>query len=161
MNKEGLKVDELIGHVGPLLTAAQRKKGILIHALQEAQEEHNYLPEDVLESLAAALDFPAGEVYSIASFYKQFYFQPRGRHVVCVCVGTPCHVRGGGEVLERMEEAFEVSRGGTTPDLSLTLETVGCVGCCGLAPVVTVDGRVVGDVTPKTVQKILDLVEGG
>lgn len=152
-------VAEWIGHVGEVITEAQSRKGVLIHALQLAQEEHNYLPPEALERIAADLDIPVGEVYSTASFYKQFYFEPRGAHVVCVCVGTPCHVRGSGEVLERMEETFGVSRGGTTADLSVTLETVGCVGCCGLAPVVTVDGEVVGDVRSATIERIVAMIE--
>jgi NADH-quinone oxidoreductase subunit E len=160
MKVEELNVDEKIGNVGEVLTAAEKKRGVLIHAFQSIQKEYNYLPEDVLNALSKKLDIPLSEVYSTASFYKHFYFKPRGRNVVCVCVGTACHVRGAGKVLEKIEESFGVKEGETTPDMSLTLETVGCVGCCGLAPVVTVNEEVVGDLNPKKVNEIIKMVEG-
>jgi len=159
MKVEEISVEEKIGHVGTVLTDAQKKRGILIHAFQSIQKEYNYLPEDVLSALSKKLDIPLSEVYSTASFYKHFYFKPRGRNVVCVCVGTACHVRGAGKVLEKIEESFGIKEGETTADMSLTLETVGCVGCCGLAPVVTVNEEVVGDLNPKKVNEIIKMVE--
>jgi len=160
MKVEDIDVNEIIGNVGEVLTGAEKKRGILIHAFQSIQKEYNYLPEDVLRELSKKLDIPLAEVYSTASFYKHFYFKPRGRNVVCVCVGTACHVRGAGKVLEKVEESFGIKEGETTEDMSLTLETVGCVGCCGLAPVVTVNEEVVGDLNPKKVSEIIKMVEG-
>ena len=160
MKVEELNVDEKIGNVGEVLTEAEKKRGVLIHAFQSIQKEYNYLPEDVLNALSKKLDIPLSEVYSTASFYKHFYFKPRGRNVVCVCVGTACHVRGASKVLDKIEESFGVKEGETTPDMSLTLETVGCVGCCGLAPVVTVNEEVVGDLNPKKVNEIIKMDEG-
>ncbi len=160
MKVEELNVDEKIGNVGEVLSEVEKKKGVLIHAFQSIQKEYNYLPEDVLNALSKKLDIPLSEVYSTASFYKHFYFKPRGRNVLCVCVGTACHVRGAGKVLEKIEESFGIKEGETTPDMSLTLETVGCVGCCGLAPVVTVNEEVVGDLNPKKVNEIIKMVEG-
>ena len=160
MKVEELNVDEKIGHVGEVLSPTAKKRGILIHAFQSIQKEYNYLPEDVLRDLAKKLGIPLSEVYSTASFYKHFYFKPRGRNVVCVCVGTACHVRGASKVLEKIEESFGIKEGQTAPDMSLTLETVGCVGCCGLAPVVTVNEDVVGDLNPKKVGDIIKMVEG-
>jgi NADH-quinone oxidoreductase subunit E len=154
------KVDEKIGHVGEILTERQKKRGILIQALHEIQKEHNYLPEDVLRRLSKELGIPLSEVYSTASFYKQFYFNPRGRNIVRVCTGTACHVRGAAKVLERLEEAFNIKDGETTPDLSMTLETVGCIGCCGLAPVATVNEEVVGEVDAKKIEEIIETVKG-
>ena len=116
--------------------------------------------EDVLKALARKLDIPLVEVYSTASFYKHFYFKPRGRNVVCVCTGTACHVRGASKVLEKIEESFGIKPGETTPDLSMTLETVGCVGCCGLAPVATVNDEIIGDLNPKKAGEIIKMVEG-
>jgi NADH-quinone oxidoreductase subunit E len=142
------------------LSRASKKRGILIHAFQSIQKEHNYLPEDVLKSLAGKLEISLSEVYSTASFYKHFYFKPRGRNVVCVCVGTACHVRGAGKVLEKIEESFGIKEGETTGDLSRTLETVGCVGCCGLAPVVTVNDEIVGDLNEKKVSGVINMVTG-
>jgi len=160
MKVEELNVDEKIGNVGEVLSEVEKKRGVLIHAFQSIQKEYNYLPEDVLTDLSRKLDIPLSEVYSTASFYKHFYFKPRGRNVVCVCVGTACHVRGAAKVLEKIEESFGVKEGETTPDMALTLETVGCVGCCGLAPVVTVNEEVVGDLNPKKVNEIIKMVEG-
>ncbi len=155
-----LNVDEKIGSVGEVLSEVEKKRGVLIHAFQSIQKEYNYLPEDVLKELSKKLDIPLSEVYSTASFYKHFYFKPRGRNVVCVCVGTACHVRGASKVLDKIEESFGIKQGETASDMSLTLETVGCVGCCGLAPVATVNEHVVGDLSPKKVKEIIKMVEG-
>jgi NADH:ubiquinone oxidoreductase subunit E len=160
MKVEELNVDEKIGNVGEVLPEAAKKRGVLIHAFQSLQKEYNYLPEEVLKDLSKKLDIPLSEVYSTASFYKHFYFKPRGRNIVCVCVGTACHVRGASKVLDKIEESFGIKQGETTPDMALTLETVGCVGCCGLAPVVTVNEDVVGDLSPKKVGEIIKMVEG-
>ena len=160
MKVEELNVGEKIGNVGEVLSEAEKKRGVLIHAFQSLQKEYNYLPEDVLRDLSRKLDIPLSEVYSTASFYKHFYFKPRGRNVVCVCVGTACHVRGASKVLDKVEESFGVKQGETTADMSLTLETVGCVGCCGLAPVATVNEHVIGDLSPKKVKDIIKMVEG-
>jgi NADH-quinone oxidoreductase subunit E len=160
MKVEELNADEIIGNVGEVLSEVEKKRGVLIHAFQSIQKEYNYLPEDVLNALAKKLDIPLSEVYSTASFYKHFYFKPRGKNIVCVCVGTACHVRGASKVLDKIEESFGIKEGETTPDMSLTLETVGCVGCCGLAPVVTVNEDVVGDLNPKKVKEIIKMVEG-
>jgi NADH-quinone oxidoreductase subunit E len=160
MKVEELIVDDKIGHVKDILSDAQKKRGVLIHAFQSIQKEYNYLPEDVLNALSKKLDIPLSDVYSTASFYKHFYFKPRGRNVVCVCVGTACHVRGASKVLEKIEESFGIKQGETTADLSMTLETVGCVGCCGLAPVATVNEEIVGDLNPKKVGDVIKMVEG-
>jgi NADH:ubiquinone oxidoreductase subunit E len=160
MKVDEIDVDERIGNVREVLTEKEKKKGVLIHAFQTIQKEYNYLPEDVLKDLARKLDIPLSEVYSTASFYKHFYFKPRGKNVVCVCLGTACHVRGAGKVLEKIEEHFGIREGETTEDMSLTLETVGCVGCCGLAPVVTVNDEVVGDLNPKRVNDVIKMVGG-
>ena len=159
MNVEELNVDEKIGNVKEVLTEVQKKRGVLIHAFQSIQKEHNYLPEDVLSSLSKKLNIPLSDVYSTASFYKHFYFKPRGRNVVCVCVGTACHVRGASKVLKKIEESFGIKEGETTTDMAVTLETVGCVGCCGLAPVVTVNEEVVGDLNLKKVDEVITMVE--
>lgn len=156
MRVEELDVDRDIGNVGEILDGKQKKRGLLIHAFQEIQKEYNYLPEEELRKLSRKLGIPLTDVYSTASFYKHFYFHPRGRNVVCVCMGTACHVRGAGKILEEFRNEFGINEGETTEDMSLTLETVGCVGCCGLAPVVTVNEEVVGEVTTK---KFVEIAE--
>jgi NADH:ubiquinone oxidoreductase subunit E len=156
MRVEDIDVERDIGRVGEILTGKQKKRGLLIHAFQEIQKEYNFLPEEELRKLSRKLEIPLTDVYSTASFYKHFYFQPRGRNVVCVCMGTACHVRGAGKILEEFRNEFGIKEGETTEDMSLTLETVGCVGCCGLAPVVTVNEEVIGEVTTKKFTEIAE-----
>jgi NADH-quinone oxidoreductase subunit E len=159
MKIEELNVDAHYKEIGEVLTEEQKKSGLLIHAFQQIQKEYNYLPEDKLRELSKKLGIPLADIYSTASFYKHFYFKPRGKNVVCVCMGTACHVRGASKLLEKLEDEFGVKEGETTEDLSMTLETVGCVGCCGLAPVVTVNEEVVGDVGLKKVNEIINKVK--
>ncbi len=159
MKVEELNVDEIIGRVGKILSEEDKKKGILIYSFQKIQEEFGYLPEDVLKTLSQKLSMPLAEIYSVASFYKQFHFSPRGRKVVRVCTGTACHVRGAKDVLNSLESEFGIKEGETTEDLELTLETVGCVGCCGLAPVATVNEEVIGDIGRKKLKSLIKLIK--
>jgi len=158
MKVEDLDIDARIGRVGELLGEKEKKRGLLIYAFQQIQKEFNYLPEEELKALSKKLNVPLSDVYSTASFYKHFYFKPRGKNVLCVCTGTACHVRGAGKILEKAKETFKIEEGETTPDMSLTLETVGCVGCCGLAPVLTINENVVGDLTPAKVDELMKTV---
>lgn len=158
MKVEEINVDKAIGKVGEVLTEAQKKKGLLIHAFQQIQKEYNYLPEEELKKLSNKLSVPLSDVYGTASFYKHFYFKPRGRNVLCVCMGTACYVRGAGKILKEVEKKFDIKEGETTEDMSLTLETVGCVGCCGLAPVITLNEEVIGEVTPKKISTTADYI---
>jgi len=153
-----IKADEMIGHVGEVLSERQKKRAVLIYAFQKIQEEHNYLPENVLKILSVKLDIPLSDVYSTASFYKQFYFTPRGKKIVRVCTGTACHVRGADEVLHKIEDEFKIKEGETAPDLSMTLETVGCIGCCGLAPVATINEDIVGEIDMKKIDEVIETI---
>jgi NADH-quinone oxidoreductase subunit E len=158
MKIEELTIDTHYKKIGEALNEGQKNRGFLIHALQEIQKEHNYLPEEKLRELSKNLNIPLSEIYSAASFYKHFYFKPRGKNIVCVCVGTACHVRGASKVIEKLEEEFGVKEGETTADMSMTLETVGCVGCCGLAPVVTVNNEVIGELSAKKIDDVVDMI---
>lgn len=159
MKVEELNVDEMIGSVGRILCEHDRKKGVLIHTFQRIQEDYGYLPEDVLKILAKKLSLPLAEIYSVASFYKQFHFSPRGKKVVRVCMGTACHVRGAKNVLNAIVDEFDIKEGETTEDLKLTLETVGCVGCCGLAPVATINEDVIGDIGKKKLNTLIKTIK--
>jgi NADH:ubiquinone oxidoreductase subunit E len=139
-------VDAALGTIAGILDEKQKKKGLLIHAFHQIQKEHNYLPEEELKKLSKTLSVPISDVYSTATFYKQFYFKPRGKNIVSICMGTACHVRGAGQILDSFKTEFGIAEGETTEDMSLTLDTVGCVGCCGLAPVVAVNEEIVGEV---------------
>ncbi len=155
MDIEGLDIDKEIGRVGKVICEHDKKKGLLIPILHRIQEDYGYLPGEALERLSRKLELPLAEIYSVASFYQQFHFSPRGRKIVRVCMGTACHVRGASKVLEVLQERFNVGVGETTEDLAMTLETVGCVGCCGLAPVATVNDEVVGEIGPKKIEDLI------
>jgi len=155
MKTAEIDIDQQIGEVGSILAVQEKLKGVLIHALHRIQEDNGYLPEDVLRRLSQTLSIPLSEIYSVATFYKMFHFKPRGRKVVKVCLGTACYVRGSKKVLTALETEFNVRNGETTDDRALTLETVGCVGCCGLAPVATINEDVIGEIMSK---KKLDLL---
>ncbi len=143
------KVDEI-------LDDAAGQRGVLIAVLQRVQEKIGYLPEDAMNIIAERMSLSLSNVYGVASFYKHFHFKPRGKNVVKVCMGTACHVRGAKAVLSEMETKLGIKEGETTKDLSVTLETVGCVGCCALAPVATInDQDLYGELTPKMVEDII------
>jgi len=128
----------------------------LIMVLQDAQKEFNWLPEPVLHRIATRLGVPWAEVYGAASFYKAFSLEPRGRHIVQVCVGTACHVRGAQRILDELERRLDVPAGSTTKDGLFTIETVNCLGACALGPIVAVDGEIHGSMTASRVPRLLE-----
>lgn len=142
--------------VALVLDKYQHDKGMLVSILQDIQEEFNYLPRESLEQVSKTLDVPFSQLYSIATFFKALRLTPRGRHLVNVCMGTACHVRGAVKVLEATERELGIKSGGTTDGLEFTLETVNCVGACALGPVVIVDGEYHGQM--KT-EKVKDMIE--
>lgn len=154
-----IDVEGRIGPVGRHLCEHDKKKAMLIPVLHRIQEDHGFLPGEVLQGMARKLDLPLAEIYSVASFYNQFHFSPRGKKIVRVCMGTACHVRGASKVLDGLRDEFGIEVGETTEDLALTLETVGCVGCCGLAPVATVNEDVVGEIGPKRLGALIDTIK--
>jgi NADH-quinone oxidoreductase subunit E len=158
MKIEELIVIEEMGKIGTIISKQAMNRGVLIHTLQKIQEGNGYLPEDALRKLSRKLDLPLAEIYSVASFYKQFHFKPRGRKVVRVCMGTACYVRGAKNILSTLEEGFNIIAGETTEDLAMTLETVGCIGCCGLAPVSTINEDVVGEIDSKKLNKLIKII---
>jgi len=129
--------------------------GSLIPILQDVQERFGYLPEDSLEELERLSTISVNEIYGVATFYTQFRFTPPGEHTIHVCQGTACHVRGGFDVLRETEMRLGVSAGQTTEDGKFDLQRVACLGCCALAPVVSVDGTVHAGVSTKQIPSIL------
>jgi NADH-quinone oxidoreductase subunit E len=127
----------------------------LVGILQQVQSELNYLPEDALHLVADGLGISIARVYAVATFYKSFSLEPRGKHTVCACVGTACHVRGGQRVVQALESELGVKAGETTRDLEFTLETVNCLGACALGPVVVLDGEYSRQITPNKVGSLL------
>ncbi len=127
----------------------------LIEVLQKTQDLLGYLPRPALEAIAQALRVPLAKVYGVATFYSQFHLQPRGKHVIRVCLGTACHVRGGEKILRRLSEVLGIAPGETTPDRKFTLQRVACLGACGLSPVMMVDEVTYGRLSP---QRAVELV---
>ena len=132
-----------------------RDRSALIAVLQDVHTEFNYLPEGSLDVIARELGVPLSSVYGVATFFRAFSFTPRGRHLATVCMGTACHVRGAGELLEETEERLGVCPGETTRDRRFTLETVNCLGCCAVGPLLVVDGEYHGEMTPKRVESVI------
>jgi NADH-quinone oxidoreductase subunit E len=129
--------------------------GSLISMLEEIQAQYRYLPRDAMILVSEGLGVPLSQVYSVATFYNSFSLQPRGKHTICVCTGTACHVRGAVQVLGRLQARLGVAPGGTTRDGEFILETVNCLGCCALGPVVVVDNEYEGQMTTRKVDKLL------
>jgi len=141
--------------VESLIDSYSDKKEQLISLLQDVQAEFNYIPQDVVIRISQKLEIPLTQVFSVATFFKAFSLKPRGRHVVTVCLGTACHVRGGQRLVDKMSRDFNIKPGETTEDQRFTLETVNCLGCCALGPVVVVDGKYKSQVTPDKLERIL------
>ena len=127
----------------------------LISILDVIQGRYRYLPQEAMILVSERLGVPLSQVYSVATFYHAFSLVPRGKHTVSVCTGTACHVRGAVQVLDRLETKLGVGPGGTTRDRQFTLETVNCLGCCALGPVVVLDGEYEGQMTTKKVDKLM------
>lgn len=148
-------VEEKFHELEEFINSLPDKKGALIEVLHKAQHIFGYLPEEVQLFVAEKLNVPASKVFGVVSFYSYFTTTPRGEYVVNVCMGTACFVRGAANVLSELEKQLDIKVGQTTPDGKFTIEVLRCVGACGLAPVVTVNDRVYGHVTPSDVKKIL------
>lgn len=133
--------------------------GELINVLHEVQNNLGYLPREVQELVAKGLNIPVNRVNGVVSFYAFFTEKPKGKHPISVCLGTACYVRGSDKVLEEVKKVLGIEVGETTPDGVFSLDCLRCVGACGLAPVLTIDGKVYGNVDPKNVRKILESVQ--
>lgn len=127
----------------------------VIPLLQEIQSIHSYLPEDVVTAVAKEINIPLATVFGVATFYSQFRFTPMGKHLIRVCKGTACHVSGAEVLFSSISEILHVGEGETTEDKLFTLESVACLGCCSLAPVVMIDDTIYGKLTPSKIRKIV------
>jgi NADH-quinone oxidoreductase subunit E len=131
------------------------KKEYLIAMLLDCQEEYCYLPREVLEEVSIQLSAPLTSVLGVATFFRAFSLKPVGRYQVHVCMGTACNIQGGPRLVEALERELKVKRGETTPDMLFSLDTVNCVGCCGLAPVITVGQDVHGKLKQSSIPRIV------
>lgn len=135
--------------------------GELISILEDIQNMYNFLPQDALKIVADKTDRPLSDVFGVATFYRAFSLKPRGKHLISVCLGTACHVRGSQIVVEEFKRQLGVEAGETTPDKEFTLETVNCLGACALGPIVVVDGHYFSNVSRKKVKQIIEkTIEG-
>jgi len=133
----------------------QGEEGILIQVLLDVQHEYNWLPEEAMKRISERLDVPFTQVYRVASFYKAMSLTPRGKHLIRVCLGTACHVRGAPRILDNVEQTLHIKAGQTTSDMKFSLERVNCLGCCALGPVMVIDGETHGNLVPSDVKEIL------
>lgn len=138
-----------------VLEKHQHDKSLLVDILQDIQAEIGYLPKEALKETSKGLGVPLSRVYSVATFFKAFSLTPRGRHLINVCLGTACHVRGAAKVMEKIEQELKIKRGQTTKDLKFTLETVNCVGACALGPMVIIGEDYHGEMTPEGIVSVL------
>lgn len=143
------KVDEIIGKY-------PTQQGVLIQLLLDVQSEFNWIPKEAITRINERLKIPISQIYRVASFYKAMSLTPRGKHVVNVCLGTACHVRGGPRIMDKVEELLKIKTGETTQDMKFTVERVNCVGCCAMGPVVVVDRDYHGKLTPARVKEVLE-----
>lgn len=143
----------------------QGQKNELIPVLQDVQEELGYLPEEAMREVARFVRLPESKVFGVATFYARFHLQPRGEHIIRLCCGTACHVRGASKIADRVKDVLQIGVGETTEDMKFTYEEVACIGACGLAPVMTIDEKTFGkldpDKTKKTIENFGKEAEGG
>jgi len=137
----------------------QGNKRFLVSILQDIQAEYYYLPKEVLAQVSESIDVPLSKIFSVSTFFKAFSLEPRGRHLVNVCVGTACHVRGAVKVLEGIERETGITAGQTDKDRRFSLEAVNCLGCCALGPVIVIDGEYHGKLTTAKAVEILKSYE--
>ena len=145
------KTEELENYI----TEMKDVQGCLIPIMQKAQELFGYLSLETMQLISDRLDVPVSEIYGIATFYALFSLTPKGDNVISVCTGTACYVKGAAAVLDAVNKQLGIEAGETTPDGKFSIQDTRCLGCCGLAPVMTVDGDVYGRLTPADVKDIL------
>ena len=141
--------------VDKIIEKYNNERESLIQILQDINSEYNYLPKPCLRRVTQKLNVSLSEVFSMATFYKAFSLEPRGKHLISVCLGTACHVRGAPKILNRIERELNIKAGQTSKDLMFTLETVNCLGACALGPVVVIDGKYHGQMTQTKIEKLL------
>lgn len=148
------------GKIDAVLESFCYEKSALIVILQEMEKMYGYLPTWALKYVSEKLKTPMIQVYGVASFYDAFHLTPRGKHLIRVCLGTACYLRGSGRVLEAIEKELDIKDGETTSDLQFTVQSVRCLGACALAPVIVVGERYFDKVTPAKVSRVLKQIRG-
>lgn len=142
--------------LGTFIGTMKQKPGPLMPVMQKAQDIFGALTFDVQEFIAAELNIPMADVYGVSTFYSQFALEPKGEHIIGVCMGTACYVKKAEGILNELSGQLAIKPGNTTPDRNFTLEATRCLGCCGLAPVIMIDDQVYGRLKPEDISEILD-----
>jgi NADH-quinone oxidoreductase E subunit len=150
-----------LAQVDQIITKYGADQRALISLLLDIQDQYYYLPQPALERVAEKVGVPPIQVYQVARFYKAFSLKPRGKHLLTVCVGTACHVRGGERLVDQLGRLLKVTPGETTEDKMFTLQTVNCLGCCALGPVMVVDGTYYGKMSATKIDKVLNKYRTG
>jgi NADH-quinone oxidoreductase subunit E len=145
--------------VSAIINKYNGDRGQLVSILQDIQTEYYYLPKEALIQVSETMGIPASQVYNMATFFRAFSLEPRGKHLINVCLGTACHVRGAARILEKIERSLAINRGETTKDRKFTLETVNCMGACALGPVVKIDGEYFGQMSTDRVDHLFNQFE--
>ncbi len=141
--------------VNGIIDKYRGKKTALISILHDIQDRYHYLPEIALKKVAMRLDMDLPEIYGVATFYKAFSLTPRGKHTLTLCLGTACHVRQGPRVLSEIRKILAIEPGQTTPDGQFSLNAVNCLGVCAIGPVMALDGKFFGEMSPLKARRIL------
>jgi len=152
---EQVEIDVDLGLIDPLISKYKGKKGNLIPLLQGAQEMYGFIPKAIFEKLSDETGIPLSDMFGVATFYAQFRLTPVGKNIIKVCHGTACHVQNAKEISESLEETLNVKDGETTEDRFYTLESVACLGCCSLAPVMMIGEQAYGKLTGNEAAKIV------
>ncbi len=148
-----------VGLIDPILQEFRDQKGAVIPILQRTQDIYGYLPEDAMHEISKRSGISISQLYGVATFYSQFNLEPRGRHIIQICDGTACHVKGAPKLVQAVEDEFNLKAGGSDPDYEYTMEIVYCLGSCGLAPIALVDGQVFGNTTADSLVENIKEVE--
>ena len=144
-----------------ILAKHGQQRGGLIAVLEDIQARYGYLPEEALRTVGDETGRSLVDIYGIATFYRSFTLEPRGKHLITACLGTACHVRGAPRVVKELEQRLGIEAGQTTPDRQFTLETVNCLGACALGPIVVIDGHYFSNVTSPKVKGMLQRAQAG
>lgn len=143
------KVETIIGDHG-------KDENDLIQAMLAIQEEFHYLPPEALEKISEKLNVPMIRIYQVAAFYKVFSLEPRGKHIITVCKGTACHVRGSNMLVDQVDRVLKIGPGETTEDRQFSLDEVNCLGCCAIGPVMTIDNKYYGNMSVSKVERVIN-----
>ena len=148
-----------VGLIDPILQEFRDQKGAVIPILQRTQDLYGYLPEDAMHEISKRSGISISQLYGVATFYSQFNLEPRGKHIIQICDGTACHVKGAPKLVDAVEDEFNLKAGGSDSEFEYTLEIVYCLGSCGLAPIALVDGQVFGNTTADSLVENIKEVE--